>query len=49
MGNFSMDDPVRSRLGADHVTFFKDAVEASKQFREDYKNRLRVVKSKDMP
>jgi len=49
MGNFSMDDPVRARLGGEQVTFFKDAVEASKQFREDYKSRLRVVKSKDMP
>ena len=45
MGNFSMDDPVRARFGAsEHVSFYKDAVEASKQFREDYKSRLRVVK-----
>ena len=50
MGNFSMDDPVRARFGAsEHVSFYKDAVEASKRFREDYKSRLRVVKSKDMP
>ena len=44
-----MDDPERARLGGDKVDFYAAALEKSKEFRADYANRLRVVKSEDMP
>ena len=47
--NTSMDDPVRGRLGSGEVNFYKDALEASQRFREEYQSRLKEVKAKDMP
>jgi len=45
-------DPIeraRARQGADHVSFYADALEASKQFRQEYPNRMNVVKHDEMP
>lgn len=39
----------RAHKGAGHVTFYADALEASKRFRADYPNRMNVVKFDDMP
>lgn len=39
----------RARQGAAHVTFYADALEASKQFRRDYADRMNVVKYHEMP
>ncbi|KRP24797.1 MAG: cupin [Rhodobacter sp. BACL10 MAG-120419-bin15] len=39
----------RAKEGAPEVSFYKDALEASKKFRTDYKNRMNVVKYNEMP
>jgi mannose-6-phosphate isomerase-like protein (cupin superfamily) len=45
-------DPVereRAKIAAPHVTFYADALKASKEFRKDYENRMNVVKYHEMP
>jgi uncharacterized RmlC-like cupin family protein len=39
----------RARNGAGYVNFYAEALEASKQFRAEYKDRMNVVKWRDMP
>ena len=39
----------RAKQGAPEVSFYKDALEASQEFRRDYDNRLNVVKHSQMP
>lgn len=39
----------RAHQGAGHVSFYADALEASKRFREEYPNRMNVVKHDEMP
>lgn len=39
----------RAKMGAPHVNFYAEALEASKQFRKDYDTRMNVVKYHDMP
>ena len=39
----------RSKQGAPDVSFYNDALKASKTFREDYEKRLGVVKHSQMP
>lgn len=39
----------RAKHGAPHVSFFTEALEASKQFRDEYQTRMNVVKYHDMP
>lgn len=45
-----VDDIERSRARTDHsAEFYTQALEASKQFRAEYQQRMNVVKSSDMP
>lgn len=39
----------RARQGAPHVNFYSEALEASKRFREEYQDRMNVVKWHEMP
>ncbi len=39
----------RAKQGAPHVSFFAEALEASKQFRDEYQTRMNVVKYHEMP
>lgn len=39
----------RAREGAPEVSFYKEALEASRQFRKDYAGRMNVVKWHEMP
>ena len=39
----------RAKMGAGHVNFYAEALEASKQFRTEYETRMNVVKHSDMP
>ncbi len=39
----------RSRQGSGEVSFYKQALEASQKFREEYRDRLNVVKYNQMP
>lgn len=39
----------RAKQGAGHVNFYAEALEASKQFRAEYQDRMNVVKYSDMP
>ncbi len=47
----SIDPRERAKSHAEvqHVDFYAEALKASEQFREDYKGRLNVVKSSQMP
>ena len=45
-----VDEIERSRARTDHTAnFYAQALEASKQFRAEYRERMNVVKSHDMP
>lgn len=39
----------RARTDGDYVDFYKEALEASKLFRQEYRDRMNVVKWHDMP
>jgi uncharacterized RmlC-like cupin family protein len=39
----------RSRSGESYVNFYAEALEASKQFRNEYPERMNIVKWRDMP
>lgn len=39
----------RAKLGAPHVSFYAEALEASKRFRVEYQDRMNVVKYHEMP
>ena len=45
----AIDNPERARLGGEEVDFYAEAIKKSTEFRADYKTRLKVVKSEDMP
>lgn len=52
MDPITFTDPTeraRAHQGAAHVSFYADAIEASKRFREEYPNRMNVVKHDEMP
>ena len=45
-------DPVereRAKQGAGEVSFYQEALKASQEFRREYKERMNVVKWRDMP
>lgn len=45
----AIDDPARAKLGGPETEFYKDALQASADFRAQYVDSVKVIKSEDMP